>query len=515
MRTWLGGAATMLALASSGVARAEWQEASSANFIVYSDDAPDKVKAFATELERFDKGMRVMRNVPDQIVSANQRVTVFVLRNTAQIEKLVGGRDIAGFYIPRVSGSVAFVPRRSGGGAEDDLSAMAVLLHEYAHHFMYANFGNKAYPAWFVEGFAEFNATARLRDGKLFFGAPPLYRAYGMTDTQAVPARDLLTKSPQQAKLSPEQTQTFYGRSWLLVHYLTFGEGQQGLLTKYLAAVNSGKSPAEAAAVLGDPRKLDSALTDYAMKRRLSATTIDVATLTIKPVTVRTLSPAEAAILPVRIRSSRGVDRAEAATVVALARKAAMPWPNDPAVQVALAEAEYDAGEYAAADAAAARALVADPTSVGAMMYRGKAQTELAVKKTVSDPKTWSGIRKWFSQANARDPENPWPLSEYYLSYLRAGQPASPNARKGLAYAHVLAPFDRSLSMTTAAMYVGQDQPEDAAQALRSVAYDPHGGGLSTIATTVLAALTSGGTKAAQAALAKDSKLADATAGSD
>ena len=506
MRIWLWGAATALALASGTTARAEWQEASSANFVVYSDDAPEKVKAFATELERFDKGMRVMRGVPDQVISPAQRVMVFVLRNAATVEKLIGSRDVAGFYIPRVSGSVAFVPRRNGGGAEDDLSAMAVLLHEYAHHFMYANFGGKAYPAWFVEGFAEFNATARMRDGKLFFGAPPLYRAYGMTDTQQLPARDLLTKSPQQAKMTREQTQTFYGRSWLLVHYLTFGAGQTGVLSKYLAALNSGRSVTEAAAVLGDLRKLDSALNSYAMQSRLSATTIDAAKLTIGPVVVRALSPAEAAMMPVRIRSARGVSGTEATAVAALARKAAAPWPNDPAAQVALAEAEFDVGDYAAADAAAARALVADPGRTNALMYRGKAQAEIAAKASVRDPKVWQGVRKWFARANAGDPENPWPLTEYYISYFRWGQRPSPSATKGLAYAHALAPFDRGLSMTAAAMYITDDKPLEAAQALRSVAYDPHGGALSTQAAAILTALTDGGTKAAQTALGNIAK---------
>ena len=68
--------------------------------------------------------------------------------------------------------------------------------------------------------------------------------------------------------------------------------------------------------------------------------------------------------MDLRIRSRVGVTKDDAARVARDMRKAAAPWPNDPAVQAALAEAEFDAGDLDAADSAAARAIAADPKNV-------------------------------------------------------------------------------------------------------------------------------------------------------
>ena len=493
IRTWV--AAAMLALGIAAPARATWQQASSRHFRVYSDEPPDKVSAFATMLERFDKAMRVMRGMGDPPFSPTQRLTVFVIKDVDALQRLLGDRNAAGVYMPRISGPVAFVPRKTNETGKLALTPQAVLLHEYAHHFMFSSWGDKPFPAWFVEGFAEFNATMVFQPEQLIIGAPPLYRANGLINDDLVPMRDLLTLSPQDKRVQGVETQVFYGRAWLLTHYMLLNAERRPLLSAYLTALDKGKDVKSAAPLLGDPRQLDRALNAYA-RQRLPLLGLKIADLPIAPVTVRALTPGEEAIMPVVLRSTRGVSAKTAPGVAVAARKIAADWPNDPAVQVALAEAEFDAGQYAAADAAAGRALAAVPDLRGALIYRGMAQSAQAQKDHVTDAARWKAIRRSFLRANHLDPEDPWPLVAYYNAMRVSSEPMTPNTEKGLAYAFALAPFDTGLAMQVAAMHLRNKQWDAAVPALRRVAYDPHGGGLATLAAAVLTVVESRDPKA-------------------
>lgn len=361
---------------------------------------------------------------------------------------------------------------------------------------MFAQWGRQPFPAWLVEGFAEFNATAIFEPERLLIGAMPLYRARGLIDTQAMPMKSLLTQSPQTKRMSDQQVHVFYGRSWLLTHYLTLSKDRGTLLTDYLKALNAGKSMSDAAAVFGDLRTLDRTLDRYATQRTLTAIGVKSSALPIGPVNVRALSAAESAIMPVRMRSARGVDRKMALDVVEDARRVGATYPADPAVQVALAEAEYDAGSYEAADAAAARALAAQPGLARAMMYRGMAQGAIARRDKVTDHDRWLAVRRWFRQANRLDADDPWPLVAFYGAFRASGEPVTENAESGLDYAYRLAPFDRGLAMQVALVHLRHQRTKEASIPLRRVAYDPHGGAMATAAGTLLAAIEGGDAEA-------------------
>jgi tetratricopeptide (TPR) repeat protein len=496
------------ALLAPAAAQAAWQEATSPHFVVYSDDTPDHVKAFTAQLERYDKAMHVLRGLADKAASPSARVTVFVVRDIDAVQRLIGRDrgDVAGFYVPRAAGSVAFIPRASGDGSETALTARQILLHEYAHHVTYTAWGDTALPAWFVEGFAEFNATARFNpDGSMTFGLPPLYRAYGMFRSDEVPFRKLVSVDPNT--LPDEQRSIFYGRAWLLTHYLTFDPARRKQLSDYLTRVNAGEAPLAAAAAFGDLRRLDSDLDRYVSRPRLPAITLTPALLPVGAVTVRTLGPAEVATMPALIRSKRGVDARTAPAVLALARTAAAAWPADPFAQNELAEAAYDAGRFAEADAAATRAMAADPRSVHAIMYRGLARLGAS---TAGHPDSAAGreARHSFGIANRLDPDDPWPLAAFYGSFAATGERASDNAATGLIYAHALAPFDTDLAMTAAHVYLDQGKADLARATLRPVAYSPHASGSAALAAATLAALDSGGTPAAIATLDGKAKAA-------
>ena len=462
-------------------ARAAWLQARSEHFIIYSKyDSDASLREFATRLERFDKGMRILRKLSASPSDRANPLTIFVLPDADAVERLCksGARtaacsNVAGFYNGRAEGSVAFTPHRSGNGDPLELNAQTVLFHEYTHHFMLQNF-SAAYPAWFVEGFAEFNGTASFeKDGSIGFGKPALHRYYGLLTGKPLPLTRML--APDSRDLSEGQREAIYGRGWLLTHYLTFSKERQGQLSTYLNAINEGKPGDQAAtAAFGDISKLDRELDKYLNRRALSYLRLTADTAPTGPITIRQLTPGEAAMMPVRLISKRGVDAATAARVVVDARKLSAPFPNDPGAQVALAEAEFDNGNDDLAEAAADRALAANPKDRVAMMYKGRSRMRRAGKAKVADPAVWKEARSWFIKANHAENEDAAPLMFFYMSFEAEGQKPTASAIKGLEYAFLLAPQDPALRWLLARQYLVDGRMKEARATLAPLAFDPH-----------------------------------------
>lgn len=513
IRNFLLSAATAAALIP-GIANAAWYRASSEHFVVYDNDTPDKVKAFTERLERFDKAMSVWHVTPALKRGPASRVTIFVVNGVGDIEKL-SAPGIAGFYNPQASGSVAFTPRNDDGG---DLSAQAILFHEFAHHWMFLHWADAGFPYWFVEGFAELHATAIVgSDQSYTFGAPPIYRRWTVGNSGLMPADDLLKAMPSD-RMSGGSRDAIYSRGWLLVHYLTFDPERRKDLASYIGAINAGKPVNEAARIIGNPHSLDAKMDVWAKQRKYPSARFTVDELPIGNITVTPLSPGAAALMPALIESKAGVSKKDAPTVAAMARRLAAPFPNDADAQNELAEAEFDLASvmykdddpkalpgFALAEAAADRAIAADPKSIHALIYKGLAQAEIASRNKVTDPAKWQAIRRWFLMANKIDTEDPAPLYEYYKSFAKAGQKPNDNANKALIYAYALAPYDSELRLVAARVFLQQDNPKYAKVALAPVAYSAENKNVSTKAQKALALIDAKDVPGALAALeAKD-----------
>jgi tetratricopeptide (TPR) repeat protein len=507
------GAWLLAAVLATAPASAEWREASSRHFLVYSEGSAQSVRDFATKLEKFDKAMRIRLGLDDADLGPANRVTVYVVDDVRAVQRLArrpsrpGQPGIAGFYTGRAGGSIAVVPRSIGEGGPADSNPATILLHEYSHHIMFHN-AAIAYPAWFREGFAEFNSTARFeKDGSIGFGAAANHRAWGLLGMAPLPIELLF--DPTRRKLSrAEWESTIYGRGWLLTHYLMFEQKRIGQLGAYIKALNSGKPSLEAAqAAFGDLQLLDRELKAYLEQRRIPYMRVRPALLTIQPIALRTLTPGEEAIMELRIRSRVGVTRADAAQVAADMRKAAAPFPGNAAVQAALAEAEFDAGNLAAADAAADRAIAADPRNIDALTY--KARIAMARAKASPAAAAWKDARRLIAQANRADPNDPEPLILFFRSYVDQGIPPTRNAVDGLLRAQELAPQDTGLRMNAARQLLADGRVEEARAALTPIAYDPHGGALAQAVTAILAKLDGSGAKAAIEAWEETSEAAE------
>src|SRR5699024_232153 len=137
-----------------------------------------------------------------------------------------------------------------------------------------------------------------------------------------------------------------------------------------------------------------------------------------------------------------------------------------------LAEAAFDAKDFAVAEAAADKALAANPNDVHALTYRG--WTDLKMGTDKPDGANWTAIRADLIRANKLDTENPLPLYLYFQSFPAARQRPSPNAVDALLYAMALAPRDNGVRMNAVHELLSEGKLNEAKNAFRSIAYSPH-----------------------------------------
>ena len=477
MRRVLTSAAALF-LFVCGHARADdWREASSDNFVIYAEEDEKEIRKYSDRLERYHSAMSSVATSKKVKPSPSGRVTIYVVRNTQIVRKLYGSGDnaryIGGFYRPRAGGSLAIMPPIDIEGTEASPSEL-VLMHEYAHHFMAVNTPYLV-PRWYTEGYAEFFATARFdKDGAVGLGLPAVHRANELFKAKDVSIEQLLDSKLYRANKS-QRYDNFYGRAWALFHYLYLDAERRKKLLNYLDRLNNGEAElAAATGAFGDLKALDKDLDQYIKDREWNYLRIRPDWLSVGPITVRRLSEAEAASMPIRIRSKRGVDEKTAAEVVVDAREVAAKYPDDPAVQAALAEAEFDAGDDEAAIAAADKALAKAPTNMTALIQKGYALTRMAEEAGTDE--AWKAARKHFVSVNKLENDHPIPLIYYYLGFEKQGKEPPKAALDGLEWALELAPYDGSVRMMVASQQMKEKRFADAIKTISPLAFNPHAG---------------------------------------
>lgn len=484
----------MLALPQAVVAA--WLEASSANFVVYADDSEKNLRKVSEQLELYHHALEFVTSFDAPEPSPSNRVIVYIVSSERQVQRLYGegGSNVGGFYIPRAGGSVAIVPRVRARSGEVD-SAMLALLHEYAHHFVTSN-STGVIPAWVDEGSAEFFASADFpRDGGIRLGKPAEHRAAELYYELTVPVAKLFNPDAYQDGVH-NGSDSFYGTSWALYHYLSLGSpARKGQLPRYLELMSSGKDWREAGLeAFGDFDQLDKEVANYLKNRKLFAYHLKADMLQAGPTVVRALTPGHAAMMPIIIQSRRGVDRKEAKDLVPQARKVAAAHPADAAVLAALAEAEFDAGEDANAIAAADAALALDPQMTHAYLQKGYALVHMST--LVEDSDRAAAVRNAvapFLALNKIENDHPLPLIYYYLSFLQRDATPSEQAVRGLARAVEIAPFDVALRMLHTRQLITTGDIEGARANLQRLASRAHATELARIARTVLRRIDAGG----------------------
>ena len=490
---FLMGIALAMAMAAAAPAQARWLEASSDNFVIYADDSEKDIARFAQNLESYHRAMEILTNSNVVVPSPSNRVGIYVVGDDKDLRDLYGDRssNVAGFYIPRAAASRAFVPNLRIYGREPDFS-LTVLLHEYAHHFQHIT-APKSYTRWLVEGSAEYYAAARfLPDGSVEMGNAANHRADEVGYARNVSIRALLDHETYEKENSGNRYDDFYGRSWLLYHYLTHHEDRAGQLDRYIRDLASGTPPLKAAEnAFGDFDKLEKDMRSYLGTKYIANVKLGSDLFEQYDVAVRAVSDGHAEMMPVIMQSERGVSREEALSLLPRAREIGARYPGDAAVQAALAEAEFDAGNAQAAIEAADRAIAADPENPDAYVQKGFALFSLA--EDIQDPDEQTAAVDAamipFSKLNRIEPDHPLPLIYYYRSFGLKGLSPTENARVAIEQAAQLSPFDNNLWLTVASLMASEGKIALARDILSPIANNPHEGSAASAASGMIEVL--------------------------
>ena len=469
---------SLVALTFAAPAQAEWWEAKTEHFVIYSEDSQNATRAFALELERFDHALRSLQKTQfEPIKSDSQRVTIFRVGDIDTMGRLAHGSGVGGFYKPQLY-PVAFTPVRGmkpgtsstfRSDSRTDLDPKSILFHEYAHHFMFQYFAG-GYPSWYIEAFAETAATiVHKPDGSFHLGNPPQYRADALFNSMMTVSPPSLLAST--AKPDGEDQYGFYTVGWLMNHYLTFEPNRQGQLKNYLRLVNGGMDSGPAARqAFGDLNKLGAEISRYKSSRKLGGATVRPATAASQQVQMRKLAEDEEAVMRLKLRTKAGVTRSEARSVAAASQQLAQRYPNSLAAYVQLAEAEFDARNLDGAEAAADRAIQINPNSVEALM----AKTQILLKRGKKDKKYLPLARSFAVKANRADPVDPAPLLANYLSYFDAGQAVPEPAILGLETAYDRGRQDTSLRVALGRQLLAEKKGKLARDILLPLGLNPH-----------------------------------------
>jgi tetratricopeptide (TPR) repeat protein len=424
---------------AAGAAEPIWQAAETQHFIIYSKSPQQRIEQLATDLESYDKLIRMATNLSDDIQPV--KVRVYEVDGMNDVQKALGmdaTTGVAGFYTSNSLGPYLVTPHSIDAGIDPEFTAAIVLHHEYAHHLMLQYFP-VGYPSWYIEGFAELiGASKMMDDGRIGYGMPAKYRGHDIAATDWVPLQELLTHE----KVYGLDT---YAQGWAVTHFFTFDKTRSQQFREYLAALNSGQSLADAAKVFGDLDKLDREARAYVTSSSFEyrPVKVDIARPVIQ--SVRTLSAGEAALIPEVIAySDTNLEQIEKKGArdheltlrehnLERTRGIVQQYPNDPFALRFLAEIEYSLGDYAQSESAADRLLAILPNDVHGLARKAiamavQARNLPAAQKSAS----LEQARALAAKANHLDTQDPLPLLAYYESFHEAGEQAPEVAVEGL-----------------------------------------------------------------------------------
>ena len=462
-----GLCALLMALAMAVPASAaDWKKAETRHFVIYSDGSTSQLEDYAIQLEKFDALLRLVFGRPAS--EQPTRLRIYLLRSMGQVEDL-RGRNIAGFYSPRVEGSYAVSNREAND------RGLRTLFHEYAHHFMFNNFGIPA-PAWFVEGFAEYVSTTEFKsNGEWIFCYPQKDRAYSVNNGQKIPIEALLTTDVSEIR----DGGAFYGWSWALTHMLYSDPKKRGdQIQAYLREINSGTENLEAARRhFGDLAELESNLRRY-VRGSMGYSKSDLTLAYAQDIRITDLSSYEGELVELTLeRIARYEPEATRDKLRSLAERGegtAESWYQLAEIEFALNHKEEAGYDFSAAEAAVDRALALDGNHVRANLLKGRLLLEPFDHGDDPDPANWAAAREYIGKANRLDPADPLALYDFANSYLREGA-SHPQMTDALKMAFSLAPEAAEVRFAYATQLAREGRYDDAIFLLKVLANNPHG----------------------------------------
>lgn len=460
----LFAALLVAALFAAAPAQAAWHRAETERFIVYGQGGEDQVREYADKLSTFDAVLRVFN--PRARRTAGQKVEVYLVQGSAGMRRIRPDleREVAGFYVANNESvfAVALVGRQ-------DLNGDEVLFHEYAHHFMLENFP-AAYPAWFVEGWAEYFQTVKITPKTITIGDYSPMRVEWLFGATWMPLDDLLTK--RVSELKGDEPGVYYAQSWLLMHYMRSVPERAAQLDAATLAISKGENPVTAltAATGMTTRQLQQKLRAY---YKIPLLRMDNK-LVRPPVTVTRLPESADDFLLENLRLMTSAPGPGQEKFMAEMRKRAARHPGDRYARMSLARAEFTHGDIAAGEAIMTELLAASPDDVDALVLAGVGQFLAGYRNEAQKVERFRAARQHFIKAYKLNNADFRAL--YHYARSREVEAAYPNDNDltALMEARALAPSVSEISIYAGAALFARGRRDEALRVLAPVVNSPH-----------------------------------------
>ncbi len=497
-----------LAMFAPGPAWAQWLWAETDHFIIYGDTSERALRTYAEKIERFDFLLRSY--YPIAVDHEIPKLDIYLAggrRDMLKAEPGIGA-SVGGFYSPNSSRIHAVVDTESRMGDH-------VMFHEYGHHFMFQMAG-AAYPSWFVEGFAEYYATADVRPDRIQYGRHSERRMLMFVQQPVnswAPMADVLRWRISDS--GRYRAGDYYAQAWGLTHYFMSMPERTGMLGQYLAAVRRGEDSVAAmqAATGRSPEQLQNDMRLYLAGSiqyhtpqldiptpevgitRLSPPESELAWLDLRldrePVKVDPFEPRDGETERARARREEAVkERAEFRAALIRDALAAGERHRDSRIGLLVkARAHRLEGRSEAGFQVLEPVLTAE--EVDPVTLRLAAELLLDMSTTETDPAQATGHRReavtYLSRALEADPLD---FRIYRaLNESRAGQPGYPsdNDISTLEVGATLAPQSFDMRMRLGRAYMARGLHAEAMGIVQPVANNPHGGAWARRARTLIA----------------------------
>lgn len=460
---------------------AQWQVAETAHFRLHGGIDPETLAERARLLEEFHT--LLVRATARSLPAGAPPLDVFLVDRIADMpprRKLPAGA--AGYYLAD-AGRISAVALAQPPDGTQGLSAPELLLHEYAHHFM-AGAGRFAYPAWYVEGFAEYFATARFDGGRVTLGQASAARREALSTGRWLPIETLLARSPDLSR--GHDAAMFYAQSWLLTHYMVRTPGVRRNFADYLRAQAGGADPVQAfrTHIDRDLRGFEAKLRRYLRGQASSSSFEQLG----EPAAVRVSAlPAGAdRLLPLLVQMEHSGSGPESGAMLADVRALVGEAPQDQLGRRTLALAEMEAGRPTAAARLLDGLLAEQPQDPDLLRWRAQAA------RAERGPGAQAKALDCLSRALSAAPDD-WRVLHAWARLQRGPGGAMPNnALEALLKAHGLAPQVSEIVLDAALALSQAGRLNEAARVLEPLAWAPHGGPATDIARRMLARARAG-----------------------
>ncbi|MEW6211342.1 MAG: tetratricopeptide repeat protein [Acidobacteriota bacterium] len=266
-------------LASTAEAKDKWINVRTKNFNIVSNASQQDTREVALKLEQF---VYVFSKIFNTKTTADVPVTVVVFKDDGSFKPfkpLYNGKpaNIAG-YFQRGEDENIIALNISG----NQLRPLATIFHEYTH--LLTSYTARQWPAWLMEGIAEFYSSFEMQKQKVTIGAPISSHVFLLRENKFLPLQTLFTVARNSPEYNERSKQgIFYAQSWAFAHYLMLGNqsARQKQLNRFIKSLEAGASADQ---VFREVFQTDYATMEKELRRYIGNDTYTVVTYTLDQV---------------------------------------------------------------------------------------------------------------------------------------------------------------------------------------------------------------------------------------